>query len=562
MTAPRTFVVAASIGVLLFGSSALANAGIGDCQNANCLADTAEGNSQYVAKDDLASFAENLARVGRFKAARAAADRIQMLQQSDSFNRARAEQTIALCEFAEASWAYPEKIAGYDALDAPAKTSGESLEAANASNYWLLAEQILNRSSWTGESPELGKLLRPKVLRRGPNASLDDPLNTRWPRAIEAEPTWKQGWHWDYVAQVWSEMGNRAAAAEAIERAEQSSAYDFQGVNRVFDSTARRWLELKNFDRALAAARQASSRSTRSVLEIDIARALLGAGKRDEAHETFNEALADAAAEPNTGRRMGLLLGIADGLCDVGDLENARRVADKMLDLAHQPDLFPAAQLAEAAAAYNDIGEHDQAAQILHGAVGKLPDPKKVIAVGVTLGPVTVATLGVGDSIRSSIAIELYRAGERDEFEKQVMVLSTEYQTRTWMELYAEAHRRGDRSPAAAEVLKMLPSDAQMTFENDQAVDALTSSDFQRAKGLLESVVTDFAKSQTPSSGRQLQFTAKVAFAAGFSDLTANAPREAAAASDKIGDRGKRAFDLASIAALFHELVDQPRVAQ
>src|SRR5579872_5429273 len=554
MTALRTFVVAASFGFLLFASSASAGAGIGDCQNADCLDDAAEGDSQYVANDDLASFAENLARAGRFIAARTAAGRIQMLRQSDSFNRARAEQTIALCEFAASSWAFPDKIASYDALDALAKASGDSSEAVNASNYWLLAEQILNRSPWTGESPELGKLLRPKVLRRGPNASLDDLLNTRWPRAIEAEPTRKQGWHWDYVAQVWFEMGNRAAAAEAIERAEQSGAYDFQGVNRVFDSTARRWLELKNFDRALAAARQASSRSTRSVLEIDIARALLGAGKRDEAHEIFNEALADAAGELNTGRHMGLLLGVADGLFDVGDLENARKVADKMLQLAHQPDLFPAAQLANAAAAYNDIGEHDQAAQTLHEAVGKLPDPKKVIAIGVTLGPVTGATLGVGDSIRSSIAIELYRAGERDEFQKQVMALSTEYQTRTWMELYAEAHRRGDRSPTASEVVKMLPSDTQVTFENDQAVDALTSSDFQRAKSLLESVGTDFAKSQTPSSGRHMQVTAKVAFAAGFSDLTVNALREAAAADDKIGNRGKRAFDLASTAALFHEL--------
>jgi tetratricopeptide (TPR) repeat protein len=520
-----------------------------------------QGDSPYVANDDLASFAENLARAGRFKAARVATDRIQMLRQSDRFNRARAEQTIALCEFAASSWASPDKIASYDALDALAKASGESSEVANASNYWLLVEQILNRSPWTGESPELGRLLRPKVLRRGPNASLDDLLNTRWPHTIEAEPTRKQGWHWNYVAQVWLEIGNQAAAAEAIERAEQSGAYDFQGINRVFDSSARRWLELKNFDRALAAARQASSGSTRSILEIDIARALLGAGKRDEAREIFNEALADTAGEPNTGRRMGLLGGIADGLFDTGDLENARKVTDKMLDLAHQPDLFPAAQLAEAAAAYNDIGEHDQAAQILHEAVGKLPDPKKVIAIGVTVGPVTGATLGVGDSIRSSIAIQLYRAGERDEFGKQVTALSAEYRPRAWMELYTEAHRRGDRSPTSSEVLKMLPQDVQLTFENDQAVDALTSSDFQRAKGLLESVVTDLAKSQEPSSVRQLQVTAKVAFAAGFSDLTANALREAAAASDKMEDRGKRAFDLGSVAALFHEIADR-RVAQ
>ncbi len=559
MTILRTYVVAASIGVLLFASPAPANAGIRDCQNVDCLADAAEVDSQYVANDDLASFAESLARVGRFKAARAAADRIQMLRQSDRFDRARAEQTIALCVFAAASWAQPAKIASYDALDALAKASGERPEA---SNYWLLAEQILNRSPWTGVSPELGQLLRPRVLRRGPNASLDDLLNSRWPRAIEAEPTRKQGWYWNDVAQVWFEIGNRAATAEAIERAEQSGAYDFQGVNPVFDSTARRWLELKNFDLALAAARQASSRSARSLLEIDIARALLGAGKRDEAHEIFNEALADAAGEPITGRRMGLFRGIADGLFDTGDLVNARKVTDKMLDLAHQPDLFPAAQLAQAAAAYNDIGEHDQAAQILHEAVGKLPDPKKVIAIGVTVGPVTGASLGVGDSIRSSIAIQLYRAGQRDEFGRQVMALATEYQISTWMELYAEAHRRGDRSPAASEFLKTLPSDAQMTFENNQAVDALTSSDFQRAKELLESVMTDFAKSQMPFSVRQLQVTAKVAFAAGFSDLTANALREAAEASENIENHGKRAFELVSIAALFHELADQSGVAQ
>jgi hypothetical protein len=254
---------------------------------------------------------------------------------------------------------------------------------------------------------------------------------------------------------------------------------------------------------------------------------------------------------------MGLFHEIADGFIGVEDIEDARKVTDKMLDLARQPYLFPAAQLAAAAAAFNDIGDHGRVIQILREATDKLPDSKKVLAIGMTTGPVTGATLNVGDSIRSSIAIEFYRAGERDEFAKQLLALSPEYVTSTWMDLYAAAHRRGESSPSPSEVLKALPPDARVTFENEEAVDAIISSDFERAKELLQNVLDDFAKSQASASTRQLLVTAKIAFAGGFADITANALHEAATAGRKLEDRGKRASELASVAVLSHELLSR-----
>src|SRR5207253_6939695 len=91
-----------------------------------------------------------------------------------------------------------------------------------AGHYWLLAEKILTRTPYTGVSPKLSALLRPKVIRREQNATLNNLLRARWPQLIEKLAETKQGTFWDYLAQVWLDVGDREAAAEALERAERS----------------------------------------------------------------------------------------------------------------------------------------------------------------------------------------------------------------------------------------------------------------------------------------------------------------------------------------------------
>jgi hypothetical protein len=224
-----------------------------------------------------------------------------------------------------------------------------------------------------------------------------------------------------------------------------------------------------------------------------------------------------------------------------------------MAQLAHGADLLPAAQLATVAGAYNDLGDHERAAQVLHEALAKVPDPKSVIAFGPVAGSVTGATLGLGESIRSEIAMELYRAGERAEFTRQLALLSMEYQTRTWAELYSEAREHREPVPTMSEALNVLPPEEQMALVNDEALRALASSNGAQARILLGRVL-ESARSRPASQPRQLLVAAQIARAAEFSDLTAQALAEAGRASSRIPDRGARATESAAVAALAYEL--------
>jgi tetratricopeptide (TPR) repeat protein len=248
--------------------------------NSHELATLAARDGNSVRYDNLARFAENLARAGSFEEAHAVVHRIDRQGTDGSFRRTSAEQAIALAEVATAAWADSQRVTSFAPVDVLSAASGPDASAASAGNYWLLAEQILNRSPWTGVSPQLGKLLHPKVLHREPNATLHEPLYARWPQIIESLPEKKQGWYWDYMAQIWIEVGDYRAATETLERAESSGAYDFHGINQVYNlnMTSRRWLEIGMIDRALAAARNASSKSGPVTIKIDIAAALIAAG--------------------------------------------------------------------------------------------------------------------------------------------------------------------------------------------------------------------------------------------------------------------------------------------
>src|SRR5215467_1390508 len=193
-------------------------------------------------------------------------------------------------------------------------------------------------------------------------------------------------------------------------------------------------------DRALAAARNASSKSGSVIIKKDSAAALI-AGDKHKALTILNEALADIHALSSAGSReprspTAFLLSILRLRQDAGDHAGVLLVAEEMLASAKRPNLFPASELALAAAGFNDLGEHQRAADILHEAMAKVPGPNQKLGVGVTLGPITGSTLGVGDSIRSEVAVELYRAGDRTAFEELLRDLPSWYRARTWTDLY------------------------------------------------------------------------------------------------------------------------------
>jgi hypothetical protein len=148
----------------------------------------AASDSRSVRHDDLPKFATYLARAGLFKESRVVVQRAR-----DSFERGLAEKEIAVIQVATEAWADPQHVKSFAPVDALGEPSGDDASMATAGNYWLLAEQIINRSPISLVSPELSKLLHVKVLRREPNATLRNLLYTRWPNKIASLPEMRQG---------------------------------------------------------------------------------------------------------------------------------------------------------------------------------------------------------------------------------------------------------------------------------------------------------------------------------------------------------------------------------
>ena len=287
-------------------------------------------------------------------------------------------------------------------------------------------------------------------------------------------------------------------------------------------------------------------------MEIQIAENFIDAGRRPDGLALLEEARAGSRNE-RPATQLTLLRRIANARLKADDRAGALQVADEMLALARRPALFPAAELADAAAAYNDLGGRPQAADILREALGKLPAPDRVIGVGPTVGPITGSTLGVGDSIRSTIAVELYRAGKRDEFENLVGKMTAWYYAHTWLRLYEEARTHGELEPSDKEVLRALPADRQLTFINIAATEALLKGDPERAKQLTASALA--LSDRTGDNVGPMVVTALVAFASGTPEQVTAALDIAAHTARKISDPGRRAFGLALVAAWKMELL-------
>src|SRR5205823_214216 len=94
----------------------------------------------------LADFAQNLARLGMFDEGRAAAARIRPEGLRAPFHREPALRDIALSQVAAAAWRDRERLADLGAVDALALMWSSDSSLRTAGHYWLLAEQILNRS--------------------------------------------------------------------------------------------------------------------------------------------------------------------------------------------------------------------------------------------------------------------------------------------------------------------------------------------------------------------------------------------------------------------------------
>src|SRR5215831_16960639 len=91
------------------------------CLDETCLADKAEAYAPYVRDEDIDRFATDLARAGRFAAARTALTRLPTPKPGDTtlaaFRRNSAGNALVLSEMAAATWARPYEVASCYAFD-------------------------------------------------------------------------------------------------------------------------------------------------------------------------------------------------------------------------------------------------------------------------------------------------------------------------------------------------------------------------------------------------------------------------------------------------------------
>jgi tetratricopeptide (TPR) repeat protein len=334
-----------------------------------------------------------------------------------------------------------------------------------------------------------------------------------------------------------------------LERAERNGSYDYRGVNLVYQSTARTWIRIGRLDRALAGSRKANARSSTAAIQHAIARALIVAGKNQEALAVLDEALVNG--RQITLSPFGFFLSHLNLRLDAGDRDGARQLADEILARARKRNVVRLSNLELAAMAYNDIGDRQRAAEILIEAIAEVPPPDRRIGTSLTLGPIFGSTLGLNESMRSTIAVALYRAGKREEFEAQLRKLSAWYQARTWVDLHRSARRRGESEPSDLEVLKHVED--KPGFFNALAIQALHAGDAVNAAKLLRQAIVE---AESDSQVRSLVMTAKIAFAGGFLDIATESLRIAARMALRIDEPAERAVELANIAALQHELLD------
>jgi tetratricopeptide (TPR) repeat protein len=247
---------------------------------------------------------------------------------------------------------------------------------------------------------------------------------------------------------------------------------------------------------------------------------------------------------------MSLLHAVVDLRIAAGDPQGAHAIAEEMFDLAYQPGIVPAGQLAQAAAAFNDLGEHETAAKLLKEALTKVPRNQQVIALGRTLGPITGSSLGLADSLVSEIAVELYRSGDAQGFEDLQDRLSSWYRSRSWFDL-CEASELGNWShPSKQACLAHVGSN----FLVQLAIDAAIQNQTKEADQYLNQAVSVYRSGDTIEVVRNLLDVVRMAAANDNRSVVEIALVTAARVADHVINPGDREAELLEVAALRKEL--------
>jgi len=490
-----------------------------------------------------------------FVEARRAVARINPPDRSGRLEQQREAEEIAAHEIAAAALNSPDEIASFEPLDSLKRSDTEAPGFPKPVKLRSVASIIIHRSPWGGMDARVNDFFRPQTVRRSKNATLAYLLASLLPASISELPDAKQGWEWNDLAAIWLELGNLPLAEKAVERAEGTGLVDWQGIQRVYDTTWRTWLALKNYERALQAAEHASATVGRATYRLEIARSLIKSARREDALAVISSALNDVPALSNRLQRMQFLREIADARIMAGDVDGARIVVGEMGRLAKQRSIIPADQLLTTAAALNDLGDHPRAAELLNEALSRMPGTHQAVGTGVTLGPITGATLRLADSLKSEIAVELYRAGDTAGFEQVLRRLGDWYPVRTWLDL-CEASALGNWSPPPKQACER---QAGSEFLLHCAVETAIRGDIDATRRYITALVSAVTGKNLTGKNLigaiyQLLETARVAWVADQNDFTESVLTAAAKTADDLTDIAKRELAFSEIAALRREL--------
>jgi len=494
----------------------------------------------------LLNFVKDLARAGQFDYASAMAAKLDRTG-SQQFQWKQANDDIVIGTIAARSWAAPNEIANLAPLEKllPANRA----DGLGLTDYLhLTVDRIIHRSSKAGLEVGLADLFEPRMLHRGSNATLTAILNSRWPSVIEQLPENQQGDSWNNLASTWLALGDRNSAKRSLEQAERTGMVDYRGVQRIGDVTARTWLEMGEPARALQNAERASTSTAAASLKFDIARAYLRAGHIRHALDVTTSALADVRKQPDWPGASGLLRDAVDLRMEAGDVQGARAIADEIE--ARKPGIVQASHFVDAAQAFNDVGDYARATALLKPALDSVPGRNQIIGVGANLEPITGASLGLNESLRSAIAVELYRSGNTGDFENVVTQLGPWYQRHAWIEVCAVSGQEGRPRPDDDTCVKKTDG-ATLPAMAVNAINRQTAAD---ADPYLSRIVAIVGDENSIEAVKLALDAARLAVVRERKEVVNAALIAAAHAADRLTDPGDRACELLEVAALRHEL--------
>jgi tetratricopeptide (TPR) repeat protein len=331
---------------------------------------------------------------------------------------ARAEQappSVGPSDFAAARFAASARagtpdfrlLDGLAATDSPlAPLDGEQARVTAAwSAYWRAGYALLGQLAADAGVAEARDA---PVERR---AALRESL--AWRGVVEGVARWNErtGWPdgWGRLAHLHLEAGDLVAAREALERVLPVPARHNEWAA---GKGAEVWWRLGDSARADAWARlTAFPQVLRRHLE-RVAREAVARGDNAGALTALEEAWGFAVVSGQSGFDFGQLRRLVRLTAEADDHPLAVSRGQAIRELPYRSTSMPEAHWADAAAALNDIGAHEEAARMLRDLLALRPDDLAAAGLGAASPPGGRGRPGHSPRVR--MVTELFRAGLRD----------------------------------------------------------------------------------------------------------------------------------------------------